>query len=363
MFAERVLLELHQPSPRIPHGRLSWRDVRLAAIVDMMTFARPGNRVLLDLDASRPLMTAGVRSSWRHDVYRPGQLPRCLAVAVAEMVAMTMTSSRRVLLALDRPSPRMPAHTLSWPRRFGLAAVANLIAVAVVVLLGSGASLGRRDVHATFTANSPHMVFIVSPQDAVPAGGGGGGDRRRGPIARATAPTHEEVQRPDANALPAPLEARAIATSAPAVTGLPSVEAVAVDATLGTGGGSGVGTGDGNGAGSGGGSGLGAGEGGGEGGGVYRLGAGVIAPVLLSQVRPDYTPRALAQRLQGSVLLELIIRHDGLPDRIRILQSLDPRELDEEAIRAVRQWRFRPGRVGNTPVDVLVTCIVDFHLR
>ena len=145
--------------------------------------------------------------------------------------------------------------------------------------------------------------------------------------------------------------------------GLPSLEPVAVDAALGTGVGSGVGTGAGSGAGPGEGSGQGAGEGGGEGGGVYRLGAGVIAPVLLSEVRPNYTPRALAQRLQGSVLLELVIRHDGLPDRIRILQSLDPRELDEEAIRAVRQWRFRPGRVGHMPVDVLVTCIVDFHLR
>jgi TonB family protein len=362
MFAERVLLELHQPSPRIPHGRLAWRDVRFAAIVDMMTFARPGNRVLLDLDASRPV-TAEARSSWQFDVHRPGQLPRRLALAVADMVAMAMTSSKRVLLALDRPSPRMPAHTLAWPRRFGLAAVANAIAVAVLVLLGSGASLGRRDVHTTFTSNSPHMVFIVSPQDAVPAGGGGGGDRPRGPIARAPAPAHEAVQRSDATAPPPPLEARAIVTSAPPVTGLPSVEPEAVDAALGTGGGSGVGTADGSGAGSGDGSGLGAGEGGGEGGGVYRLGAGVIAPVLLSQVRPNYSPRALAQRLQGSVLLELIIRHDGLPDRIRILQSLDPRELDEEAIRAVRQWRFRPGRVGSTPVDVLVTCIVDFHLR
>src|SRR4030095_15715797 len=102
MFAERVLLELHQPTPRIPHERLSWRDFRFGAIVDMVTFARQDSRVLLDLEAASP-RAAEVGLSWRFDVRRPGELPRRVAVTVADMIAMAITSSRRVLLALDRP--------------------------------------------------------------------------------------------------------------------------------------------------------------------------------------------------------------------------------------------------------------------
>jgi TonB family protein len=61
--------------------------------------------------------------------------------------------------------------------------------------------------------------------------------------------------------------------------------------------------------------------------------------------------------------LELVVTRDGLPSNIRITQSLDPRGLDEQAIGAVRQWRFAPGRLGGTPVDVLVTVVLDFSIH
>ena len=207
------------------------------------------------------------------------------------------------------------------------------------------------------------MVFVAPPPDAPSGGGGGGGDRRSGPIPRAIARQPQPRPQPVEAAVPPPIETRAVVPGATQVLGLPTVEAVPVGATLGTGDSGGAGTGTGTGSGSGKGPGQGPGQGGGEGDGVYRLGGGVIAPVLISQVRPNYTNRALVERLQGSVLLEVIVRRDGQPDAIRVVRSLDPLGLDEEAIRAVRQWRFRPGRIGNAPVDVLVTCIVDFSLR
>ena len=37
--------------------------------------------------------------------------------------------------------------------------------------------------------------------------------------------------------------------------------------------------------------------------------------------------------------------------------------LDDEAIRAAREWRFNPGHLGDTPVDVLVILLIDFHIR
>ena len=79
-------------------------------------------------------------------------------------------------------------------------------------------------------------------------------------------------------------------------------------------------------------------------------------------MRPTYTADALRNRIQGSVILEAIVRRDGQADAIRVIRSLDP-ELDAQAIQALRQWRFRPGRLGDTLVDVLVSVVIDFTIR
>jgi protein TonB len=124
----------------------------------------------------------------------------------------------------------------------------------------------------------------------------------------------------------------------------------------------GFGDGEGSGVGSGIGPGAGTGTGGGAGGGPDRVGGAVSPPTVLTQVRPLYTEEALHTRIQGSVMLELIVRENGVPDTIRVARSLDPEGLDAEAVQAVRQWRFRPGHINGSPVDVLVTIIVNFHL-
>jgi protein TonB len=107
---------------------------------------------------------------------------------------------------------------------------------------------------------------------------------------------------------------------------------------------------------------MGPGSGGGFGGGAYRLGAGVTPPTLLKQVMPKYTADAMRQRIQGLVALEVVISREGIPIAIRVTRSLDP-GLDDEAMAAARQWRFAPGRVGDTPVDVVVTLLLDFNVR
>jgi TonB family protein len=137
--------------------------------------------------------------------------------------------------------------------------------------------------------------------------------------------------------------------------------------TLGTsqgpGSGGGVGEGVGTGIGSGRGPGLGPGSGGGTGGGVYRPGGGVIPPTLLLQVKPTYTAEALRARIQGSVLLEVVVQTDGTPRDIHVIRSLDRKGLDREAVLAVEKWRFGPGRLNGVPVDVLVSIVLDFSIR
>jgi TonB family protein len=48
---------------------------------------------------------------------------------------------------------------------------------------------------------------------------------------------------------------------------------------------------------------------------------------------------------------------------VRVVRSIDPGGLDEEAIDAVRLWRFEPGRLAGTAVDVVVTVVMDFSIR
>lgn len=127
--------------------------------------------------------------------------------------------------------------------------------------------------------------------------------------------------------------------------------------------GGGVGEGTGSGIGQGTGPGIGPGTGGGFGGGAHRVGGGVTPPTLLSQVRPKYTGEAMRLRIQGTVTLEVVVSREGTPVAMRVTRSLDPGGLDEEAMAAVRQWRFTPGRIGGMPVDVLVTVLVDFTVR
>ena len=96
---------------------------------------------------------------------------------------------------------------------------------------------------------------------------------------------------------------------------------------------------------------------------MYRPGGGVTAPRVTTEVKPKYTNNALLRKIQGTVVLEFVVRRNGLPSDIRIVRSLDPGGLDEQAIIAANQWRFEPGRLSGDAVDVLVTLMLDFRIR
>ena len=80
-------------------------------------------------------------------------------------------------------------------------------------------------------------------------------------------------------------------------------------------------------------------------------------------MKPRYTSEALERKIQGAVWLDVVVMRDGCAGAVRVARSLDPGGLDEEAIRAIRQWRFEPGRLSGVPVDVQVTVVMDFSIR
>ena len=281
---------------------------------------------------------------------------------------------------LARHAPRLPQRdsVLAWLSPLAVSATihAMTIVALVAVVLAEKTLPAAPTAAPRESARLPAARIVFLPSRGPGGGGGGGGNRQPPPIRRAERVGTDRLTIPVARPLasvgrlvdvPAPAQ-QIVLDAKPLASGLiEQIGAIKGGVGFGTsqgpGSGDGVGDGVGTGIGSGRGPGVGPGTGGGSGGGVYRPGGAVTPPTILSQVRPSYTNDALRNKIQGTVVLEVIVRRDGIPSDFRIVRSLDRRGLDEQAIAAVQQWRFNPGRLAGTPVDVLVTVVLDFSIH
>ena len=93
--------------------------------------------------------------------------------------------------------------------------------------------------------------------------------------------------------------------------------------------------------------------------GPYRVGGDVKAPVVISRVEPLYTDKAKAARISGIVIVEAVIDRNGNVTDARVLKPL-PFGLDQAAVDALRQWKFRPGTLDGEPVDVIFNLTINF---
>jgi periplasmic protein TonB len=133
-------------------------------------------------------------------------------------------------------------------------------------------------------------------------------------------------------------------------------------ASQGGGSGSGFGHGLGGGLGAGRGIGAGPGSGGGYGGGLMSVGGGVSAPVVIHSVQPEFSEQARQANFQGTVALQLIVDANGNPQNVRVTRHLGM-GLDEKAVEAVQQYKFKPATYQGHPVAVQIVVDVDFHLH
>jgi TonB family protein len=132
-------------------------------------------------------------------------------------------------------------------------------------------------------------------------------------------------------------------------------------ASNGSGSGAGMGTGSGGGIGSGKGNGYGPGEGGGYGGGLYHVGGGVSAPQLVFAPDPEFSDEARRAKYQGVCVVSLIVDAQGNPQRVQVVRHLGM-GLDEKAVEAVRQYKFKPATLQGKPVPVEVNIEVNFRI-
>ena len=91
---------------------------------------------------------------------------------------------------------------------------------------------------------------------------------------------------------------------------------------------------------------------------------GVELPKIVTEVKPRYTQEAMDAHIEGIVQLALVIEADGTVGDVQITQSLDPTfGLDDQAVAAAWQWRFRPATKDGKPVAVSIALQLSFVLK
>ena len=95
---------------------------------------------------------------------------------------------------------------------------------------------------------------------------------------------------------------------------------------------------------------------------VVHPGGDVKPPVMLHAPTPEYSEEARERRVNGTVLVYLEVDTNGNPMHVRVLRGVGW-GLDEEAIQAVRKYRFKPATRNGVPVAVAMNVVVNFAIK
>ncbi len=93
---------------------------------------------------------------------------------------------------------------------------------------------------------------------------------------------------------------------------------------------------------------------------ALSVGVGVSAPRITHKVEPEYSPLARADRVQGTVVFQIVVDEHGLPRDFQVISPLGF-GLDEKAEQAITKWRFAPGMKDGQPVPVIARVEVNFR--
>lgn len=253
------------------------------------------------------------------------------------------------------------------PRRITRSAVATAAFVNIAALL-----LLAVQVRALHTAAPERVTFSALEAPPIPpplppaksTAGGGGGSPGVAPVTRGNPPKFapQQMVPPQAPPLIQPRlaieptidvdPALKMAKTDLLTLGMPDSPLVGRSAGNGHGGGIGPGTGDG----------MGPGGGGNTGGGsVRRVGGGVSAPVVLFAPTPEFSEEARRAKISGNVLVYLQVDEQGRPIHVRVLRGIGF-GLEERAIEAVQQYKFKPAYENGHPVRVEMNVEVNFTI-
>ena len=283
-------------------------------------------------------------------------------VWVREIPKPAATAVRRAAVVFapevfqQRVNPRRDA------RSTAMAVLVHAAAIGLVLWVGA--------VKTGFMA-PPKMLMtadMTTPPPMAPAKdvmGGGGGQRGPTPIVKGQLPKFAETQITPPKA--PPMDEPKIHMPDPSIevqtnlkmanSNMPNLG----DPNSPLLGGSSMGNGRGSGMGGGNGSGLGPGSGGGYGGGLRTIGGGVSSPVLIFKVDPEFSEEARKAKFMGNVVVNLVVDPNGMPQNVHVVRGVGM-GLDQKALDAVKQYRFKPAKENGKPVAVQLNVEVDFQI-
>ena len=248
------------------------------------------------------------------------------------------------------------------PTSTAIAVALHVLVIGLIAwLLAKHVRLSAPVVARTVTPLDLPVPPPKAPPKAVSMGGGGG-QRGPTPVTKGTPPKFAEHQivPPKAPPIEQPkiaiqptIEVQKDVKMASSIPQLGVANSPIIGMSMGNGSGTGMGSGHG--------SGLGPGSGGNTGGGPRRIGGGVSAPQLIYSVEPEFSEEARKAKVAGNVLVNLWVDQNGNPSHVHVIRGVGM-GLDEKAVEAVRQYRFKPALENGKPVLVELNVEVNFQI-
>jgi protein TonB len=277
-----------------------------------------------------------------HDLLFPAKLP-------------PLTLESRPIAVVDRM-----AFGSNYPSTPSTAYAVGLHAL-VIVLIGFVVNAQIRYV----TAVRDNVTALVNPPRVAPKTdqiGGGGGQHGSTPATKGSLPklAEEQIVPPKTPPLQEPKikidPTIEVQEDVRMVSNLPQIgvpNSPIVGMSMGDNSGTGLGSGDGPG--------FGPGSGGNMGGGPHHPGGGISAPKVLFQPEPEFSEEARRAKVSGNVEVYLWVDEHGNPSHVRVVRGIGM-GLDEKAVEAVRQYRFKPAMENGKPVTVEMYVDVVFQI-
>jgi periplasmic protein TonB len=277
---------------------------------------------------------------------------------------------REAIFAKPEPPLVLESHPvpvidrMAVERDYASTAYAFAMHALVVFLIGFVVRAQIRDVEPVRGVTpliDPPVLRIVAK--AAQKMGGGGGQQGETPVSKGRLPqlAQEQVVPPKAPPLlppkiavePSVVVQNDVKLADNVLPNLGVPNSPVVSASMGTGKGFGIGSGEGDGAGP--------GNGGNIGGGLHHVGGAVSAPELLHSVEPEFSEEARKAKLSGDVHVYLQVDEHGNPSHVRVIRGVGM-GLDERAVEAVKQYRFKPAMENGKPVPVEMYVDVAFRI-
>ncbi len=306
------------------------------------------------------------------------ELEQALYTALVRVAAPDDLLERveRLLLATHREPPVPSFRSLAvatqsiWMSLWSIAAHVSAFALVALLLLHTKTLVKP---HGTLTQIDVKPFLPITPPAKQSAGGGGGGGAHdllpvpqgrlpriaEQPIVPPMLAVNDQPKLKQEPAILLPKDIKVPDNDMPNL-GDPRTNVVGMAANgsgelggMGTGSRGGIGPGDGNG--------YGPGSNGGYGGGVYQVGGGVSAPELVFAPDPEFSDEARRAKFQGACVVALVVDAKGNAQQVRVIRHLGM-GLDQKAVDAVKQYKFKPARLHGKPVPVEANIEVTFRI-